>query len=247
MRRVMTVLCITAVIVLVASATRALATSGDIEFDNQFGPGSNDPHAAAMGCIWINTGNGVLFKVPDLAVENGDGFPPPASDCAWDLNIELLGGTTPTNLARLVASPNQAPSTFTSLLLKDIPFGDGSTNTPNCGQYDTAFSAYPGEFLDSSQAYVYNVPGTTSGTDYFVLRAWTGDFTSYSAAVAGGALVGTTPVFANAVAFGVNPIPDLVGMPALILSPAPTPEPSTLFLAGVGMAGLLAYAWKKRK
>ena len=96
MRHVMTVLCITAVIVLAASATRALANSGDIQFDNQFGPGSNDPYATAMGCIWINTGNGVLFKVPNLAVENGDGFPPPASDCAWDLNIELLGGTTPT-------------------------------------------------------------------------------------------------------------------------------------------------------
>ena len=188
------------------------------------------------------------FKVPNLAVENNDGFPPPASDCAWDLNIELLGATSPTgNFARLVATPGGGqsnPTAFTTLYLKDIPYSDAGT--PNAGQYDTAFSGLAGGFLDSSLGYVYNVPDTTSGTDYFVLRAWTGDFSSYAAAVAGGALVGTTPVFANPVAFGIAPIPDLTGMPALILQ-HPVPEPSTLVLAGAGLLGLLAYAWRKRK
>ena len=91
------------------------------------------------------------------------------------------------------------------------------------------------------------MPGTTSGTDYFVLRAGPGISPAYALPWLAAALVGTTPVFANPVAFGENPIPDLTGMPALILSPAPTPEPSTLVLVGAGLLGLLAYAWRKRE
>ncbi len=243
MRRVMTVLCTAAVVVLAASATRALAQ--DIILDNYFNT-SNDPHATTNGLIWINTGNGVPFLVPNTATANGDNFPPPASDTIWDLNIELLGGTTQSNLARLVGSADGGqgnPTAFSSLLLKDIPYSDDGT--PNAGQYDTSFSLEPGSFFDTSNCYEYIVPGST-GSGYFQLRAWTGDFTSYSAAVAGGALVGTTPVFYNPVGYGISPPSDLVDMPALILSPAPTPEPSTLLLAVAGMLGALAYAWRKR-
>ncbi len=223
MRLIATTILTVAVFTLLAAA--AAAAAGDIMFDNQYATNasSTDPHATTAGLIWIDTGNGVPFKVPNLAVENGDNFPPPASDCAWDLNIELLGGTTPDNLADLHSDPagGGEPPNFTTLLLKDIPFGDGSTNTPNCGQYDTAYSSFAGGFVDSSQAYVYNVPGggVTSESAYFVLRAWTGDFTSFNAALVGGALVGTTPVFLNPVESGINPIPDLVQMPALIVRP----------------------------
>ena len=107
---------------------------------------------------------------------------------------------------------------WTSLLLKNIPWNNGQT--PNAGQYDTSYSSFPGGFWDSSEGYVYNVPGTTSGTDYFILRAWTGNFTNFNAALEGGALVGTTPVFINPVEYGINPIPDLTNMPALIVKPA---------------------------
>lgn len=40
-------------------------------------------------------------------------------------------------------------------------------------------------------------------------------------------------------------IDNLVFSPSAL--PAPTPEPSTLLLLGTGLAGLLAYAWRKRK
>ena len=34
---------------------------------------------------------------------------------------------------------------------------------------------------------------------------------------------------------------------AFLLTPVPVPEPSALLLAASGLAGLLAYAWRKRK
>ena len=116
---------------------------------------------------------------------------------------------------------------------------------PTPASMTRALSPNPGGFNDPSLGYVYKVPGDNMGYAYFVLRAWTGDFTSYAAAVAGGALVGTTPVFVNNAQLGLMPTPDLAQMPALILKPVP--EPSTLLLAGAGLLGLLAYAWRKRK
>ncbi len=212
MRFVIRFLFTMAIVVLAASASRILA--GDIEFDNYFNS-SQDPDATTNGLIWIDTGNGVPFLVPNLAV--GDDFPPPASDTIWDLNIELLGGLTASNLTRLVgdSSGGQANATaFTSLLLKDVPYSDAGT--PNAGQYDTCCSPNPGGFVDSSLCYTYDLPGST-GTGYFQLRAWSGDFTSFNAALVGGAYVGQTPVFANPVQYWNMSIPDLTLMPALIL------------------------------
>ena len=188
----------------------------DIMFDNYFNT-SNDPHATTNGLIWIDTGNGVPFRVPNLAVINGDSYPPPASDTIWDLNIELLGGTTSSDLALLVGSPDGGQSdaaAFTSLLLKDIPFSDNGT--PNAGQYDTSFSPTAGGFSDSSECYKYIVPGST-GSGYFQLRVWSGDFTSFNAALAGARYVGETPVFANPVGYYIDPPQDLVDMPALTI------------------------------
>ena len=78
MRRAMTVLCITAVVVLAASATWADST-GDFMFENYFNS-SNDPHATTNGLIWIDTGNGVPFQTPNPVYYESN-WPPPASDC----------------------------------------------------------------------------------------------------------------------------------------------------------------------
>ena len=92
-------------------------------------------------------------------------------------------------------------------------------------------------------------PGTftdVSGTGYYVLgyhpyvsmqvQAWTGDFDSYAAAVAGGAFAGESPVFSNFAAYGTLAPVGLAGMPAVILS---LPEPPTGRLVLLALGGLL--------
>ena len=47
------------------------------------------------------------------------------------------------------------------------------------------------------------------------------------------------------VGYGTNP--SGTASEAFLLTPTPTPEPSTLLLAALGLGGLVAYAWRKRK
>ena len=154
------------------------------------------------------------FLVPNLAV--GDDFPPPGSDTIWDLNIQLLGGLTASNLTRLAgdSSGGQANATaFTSLLLKDVPYSDAGT--PNAGQYDTCCRPNPGGFVDSSLCYTYDLPGST-GTGYFQLRAWSGDFTSFNAALVAALRWPDSGVCQSRAVLDMS-IPDLTQMPALVL------------------------------
>ena len=83
------------------AAAQADNSQGDFLFENYFNS-SNDPHATTNGLIWIDTGNGVPFLTPNPVYSYDGDYPPPASDStSWDLNIELLGGTSPSSLADL--------------------------------------------------------------------------------------------------------------------------------------------------
>jgi hypothetical protein len=99
----------------------------------------------------------------------------------------------------------------------------------------------PGLFFDSNGG-TYAVPGVAlSGTATLQVEAWDGNFTSYAAAVAGGADYFTTQPFANATGGGGTPPAtpvDLLGMPAVVLA---TPEPSTIALGGLGAAALMFF------
>ena len=72
----------------------------------------------------------------------------------------------------------------TTLLLLSVQGGAtvwNGTPVPNSGEFDTSSSPNPGGFNNSGLGYVYQVPGnTTSGSAYFQLRAWSGDFTSFT-------------------------------------------------------------------
>jgi len=132
-----------------------------------------------------------------------------------DFNAALYAGTDPNRLAL-----------FTTLLLSDgTALGDNS--------------AGPGTIYDMSGNF-YFVPGARFSA-FFVIQAWTGDFNSYAAAVAGGAPAVQSPVFSNRLSSPFVPLATLEGMPAIVLS---IPEPRTIVLAGFGAVALLI--WRRR-
>ena len=130
--------------------------------------------------------------------------------------------------------------------------GDFSTGTPGAFIGPSTEQSVPG----TSWYWYYNHVGgkTWSNTSFQMeLELWTGTETTYAQAVADGQYTGsatwTENCFTNAW-YGIIQVPSIPGdidTPAIIMTAAPTPEPSTLLLAGTGLVGLLAYAWRKRK
>jgi hypothetical protein len=261
MGRVMTLFRVTAIVVLAAGAAQAggfilpfnaggVATNGgdyDIysqtinnELQNSFCnyPGYySSPSAPVDGAIWINRGGGPVMLTTAVNAQllvddpyadwgptgNGSGY----SAAGW---VEM------------------------ALLLNS----DGSS----AGDFSSGF---PGAFVGPSVE--QSVPGTSwywyynhtdgqktwySGDTFQMqLNLWTGPETTYAQAVADGQYTGsatwTETCFSDAY-YGVIQVPAIPGdidNPAIIMTVAPTPEPSTLLLAGTALLGLLAYAWRK--
>jgi len=94
--------------------------------------------------------------------------------------------------------------------------------------------------------------GTAPVTAYFQLRAWTGGYASYEAALASGnasalrSLIsgaGSAPVVQATAVVPPTPVPTIAwgGTAAspVVVQMVPVPEPSTIALAGLGLLGLL--------
>jgi len=109
----------------------------------------------------------------------------------------------------------------------------------------TAPFNYGGGIFTDSTGSSYTVPGVAgNGIATLELKAWTGNFSSYAAAVAGGGSYGEV-IFQNPTGGGgtVPPPPvDLVGMPALIMG---SPEPATIVLGSLGAAALVFFRRRK--
>jgi hypothetical protein len=173
-----------------------------ITFDNTDNMGNTtNPNATTGGLLWIDTGGG-----PALANN--------------DVNLQLLGGTSPTSLSVCpLAADGTPPPSNTTLLLSDgtangdvTAFGDGVFIDNTCQTYDVPGSAYEGMY-------------------YFQLFAWSGMYDTYAAAFAAsaagvpGVYVARTPVFQNPAggyidaSHSVPPSlpPDLVDMPAMVM------------------------------
>jgi hypothetical protein len=102
----------------------------------------------------------------------------------------------------------------------------------------------PGLWLDTSgQEYI--IPGFPGfGTGFFQVQAWEGNFSDYTSAINGGAFTGVSAVFKNETGAGAGALaPDLTGMPSFTL--APSPEPATLALCGLGTVSLLLFRRRK--
>jgi hypothetical protein len=133
---------------------------------------------------------------------------------ASDISVELFGGASAASLSPIV--------TLT---------GPSAVGISGAGA---------GYILDPSGG-TYTVNGVAGGgIATLELQAWEGNFSSYAAAVAGGAEVGSV-TFQNPTGGGgtpASPPTDLTGMPALVLG---TPEPSTIALGGLGAAALMFF------
>jgi hypothetical protein len=159
-----------------------------------------------------------------------------------DLNLELLvgstSGTVTTDVVTLLLS--QTTATATSALGSVQP---GATDIVATG----------GD-IDDHTLNPYVVP---AGTAWAQVLAWTGNYSTYAAALASGTVgeyAGASQIFqilpapaANSPASDISNIENVGdGNIDLTQVPAITPEPSTLAMAGVGLASMLIFRRKSK-
>jgi hypothetical protein len=151
-----------------------------------------------------------------------------------DFNVQFLGGSTSGNLANL--------ATFLLSLPTSNPLSAIGGNSLGAGTFtDPTGNSYP-------------ITGTVpNGSAFIQVFAWTGDYTSYAAAEAAnltGVFAGSSTIFSQSSLGGGEYSPgDLTSMPAVNLVQVPvvpTPEPSSLALAGLGGLGMLMAMRRKK-
>lgn len=130
-----------------------------------------------------------------------------------------------------------------------------STQFPIVGTSSSgvANAAFNGKFTGNPS--VITVNGLVAGqSGPFEVKAWSGAFTSYELAQAGGAAyLGTSGVFQNPSGGAIDPGTGLPGLPAplsgftgmAVGAGTVIPEPSTMALAGLGLGALLLIRRRK--
>jgi hypothetical protein len=133
----------------------------------------------------------------------------------------------------------------TTTFLKDIPLITGATSNIGSAMNNNAVPQITGTAVTGSgnRAYIWNY-GDAAATD----------LNTYATGLGAANLTGWTFTHAD----GINNNKEIVGYGTLasdggathvfaLLDVTPAPEPSTLLLLASGLAGLLAYAWRKRR
>jgi hypothetical protein len=143
-------------------------------------------------------------------------------DTTTDLNLELLvgstAGTVTTDVVTLLLSQSTATSTT----------ADGTVQ-PGLGDIKTAGA------IDDLTQNAYSVP---AGTDFYQVLAWTGSSSQFPGAGAAG--TGESPVLAFDAQPASGAPASTIDLPTVI-NVSVVPEPSTLAMAGVGLASMLMF------
>ena len=165
---------------------------------------SQGPYATTGGAIWIQTGIAAPVAV-DFDVNLEFLYSASANGPFADL-MSIHDGTTP---ALLLLSNHTADNWMFAHQYED----PGS---------DTYYPGYWGIFAaPTTDVQAWCILGSTeSGWYYTKVRAWTGNFNSYAAAVAGGASFAETDAFLTHFAYELDPnVGDFGNMASMILRP----------------------------
>jgi len=163
------------------------------------------------------------------ATSSGQVFINGVLDTTTDINAELLYSST----------ANGTFSPVVTLLLSS----SASTSSPALNQIISAHgdvTADKGKIYDNS-GNSYAIPNIAQGTAaYFIVEGWTGSSSTYPGT--GPGTYGATAAFSETLSGGTATPANLGNMPALnLVTTTVVPEPSTLAMAGVGLASMLIF------
>jgi len=184
--------------------------------------------AYAQGTITFNGQSN--NNTSPTATSGGEVFLDGVLDTATDINAELLYSSSMTGtyspVVTLLLSSGNSPSTPA---LNQIGSANGDVTN------------FKGKLQDAS-GNTYAIPNiASSSTAWFIVEGWTGSSSTYPGTGAG--QYGATAPFSEALSGQNPPYANINNMPALNLVTTTTvvPEPSTLAMAGVGLASMLIF------
>jgi hypothetical protein len=185
---------------------------------------------AIAGMSLASYGQGITFA--DNSGATYDTTINGAANTTQDLNLELLYGTSAGN----VTTP------IVTLLLNAVGTPTPGVPTAIGGVYNGVTDiSFLGTIADPSGT-TYTLPGGV--TDYFQVLAWTGSSTTYPGATPG-ATDGASAIFTESIPAGSTAFPaDVSNVGVVGLVTNVVPEPSTLAMAGVGLASMLIFRRK---
>ncbi len=236
---------ITAAMVAMVPAGRGFATPIDIvnaDFETAWTSASLNPNGVALGGVtgWYSLAGGIGWTAAGSASAGMGYFDGPAGGTTnlsptstSGAQYAFINGTGPETLTQILDA-KLAAGTYT-LSVDCAHFGDTPAGSGAPNQYSNEVAQlYAGStMLTATSSVIPDDPGAKA----WARKSWTFVIASDNA------ILGQT----LSIAFTVIGNGGQGDFDNAALSYTPIPEPSSLVLTGMGLLGLFAYAWRKRK